>query len=379
MWERDGGRRLGRGRFPLVVLASLATLAGAGCGTTANTATGVAEVATSNTADEEGAGTDTTGDPGQADLDDSQEPGAGGEPEATGEGEADTGDNSSGGSRGGAEGRPPPATLPATMPASWADIDFYHGFTYDLDDFGRSVTVTDGEASEGEPGDVDYLYATVDQVIVGDADGDGTDEAAVILYFTTGGTGQFTDLFLYRLVDDEPVLVDRAGTGDRGHGGIIAAWFDGDDLVMDRYGGEAACCPDRQVTTWHRLEGDRLVTVGGPIESVLVFVSTSDPAPPEIKFLRGTTSAAVMGDGDGADVAVLEAGRGQTLTLTLYELDDAGLAEGVEVIDQTTGEAILDVGRGSTGEVRLPNDGFYALRPHSARGLFYFELFIDIR
>lgn len=249
----------------------------------------------------------------------------------------------------------------------WAEIDFLNfSYSQDFDDDDVFSTV-DGEFVRGEFGDPDFLSFSVVEVVYGDIGGGDTDEAMVSVAYNTGGTGQFSNVFVYEVVAGEPILLDRAGVGDRALGGIVEVEMEADELVIGRYDGEAACCPDRRVDVRYRLESGRLVAVSDPAETATIFVSSSDSVAPEIKFLVGTTSAFIVGDVSDDSFAILEAGRGQLLTLTMEELEGVTAVQGVELVDDND-EVLLTVGPGSSESVTLPYDGFYSLQGVSGGG-----------
>lgn len=263
-------------------------------------------------------------------------------------------------------------------PPDWADVDFLNHL-YALGDVHEAFVTVDGEFDRGEIGDEDFLSFSVVGVDYGDIGGGDLDEAVVTIAYYTGGTGQFSDVLVYAIDSGEPVLLDRAGVGDRGLGGIARVVVEADELVIDRSEGQAACCPDRRIRTRFRLDAGRLVAVSTPVEGALIFVTATEPEPPEIKFLRGTTSAFIVGDVTDGSFAILEAGRGQLLTLTVDDVEGLAAVEAVELVDDRN-EVLLSVRPGGSEGVTLPYDGFYSL--HGATGSVaapYVEFELSIR
>jgi len=83
-----------------------------------------------------------------------------------------------------------------------------------------AVQVTDGKF-EGKAGtDLEGTYFEVREVLYGDLDGDGHDEALVRTLCNTGGTGQFDEGFVYGSKNGKPVLLGRIPGGDRASGGV---------------------------------------------------------------------------------------------------------------------------------------------------------------
>ena len=269
-------------------------------------------------------------------------------------------------------------TTASTGGGSIADVDF-RNFTFrypsaasesgdDLDE----VTVTDGEYTAGESPDT--FYFEVVDVDLADLDGDGADEAAVSIYYNTGGSGQFTDVLVYRWANGAAEYVTDDGVGDRGDGGVDdvstspAASGTGVALVVRRNAeAEGACCPTALEERTLRLRGDRLVTIGEPERWGIVRVgvdadgnATTDPT--VVKFLPGTGRADLTGDATTPVAATFDATAGQTLDLSL---DADALADNpvVVVVSGPDGEA----GRIGTGfdpslQLRLPSSGTYRLQ-----------------
>ena len=104
-------------------------------------------------------------------------------------------------------------------------------------------------------------YALVDDVIYGDLDGNGSEEAIVLV--DSGGTGGLLGFLLYREGDPAPRMV-LAWTGYK-----VGVAVEGSRLVIHEpnyVGFEANCCPSSTTRTLNVLEGDRLVTLATEIE-----------------------------------------------------------------------------------------------------------------
>ena len=99
-------------------------------------------------------------------------------------------------------------------------------------------------------------YALIDDVEYGDLDGDGADEAIIML--ESGGTGGAFGFVLYREADFAPQLV-LAKSGYK-----LGTTIEGGKLVVVQpyyVGFEANCCPSAIDRTLNSLQGDELVTV----------------------------------------------------------------------------------------------------------------------
>ena len=167
-------------------------------------------------------------------------------------------------------------------------IDFKN-FTYEpgCSYEGQKVTVKNGEYSL-DKGD-DKLFFDVGEVTYGDLNGDQGEEAIVLTNCNTGGTGQFSEGFIYGAKDGKAELLSRIEGGDRAYGGLRSAKVENGLLVVERNdAGEngASCCPEFVVTSKYKLEGKTLKQVGGD--------QRRDLYPPQrVKFEKGSQSAFV--------------------------------------------------------------------------------------
>src|SRR5215212_2165008 len=87
-------------------------------------------------------------------------------------------------------------------------IDFKN-FTYEpycVGEEKRKITVKNGEYTLNK-GDYDRMYFTVTNVTYGDANGDQIEDAIVLTICNTGGTGQFSEGFIYGVKDGKPELL----------------------------------------------------------------------------------------------------------------------------------------------------------------------------
>lgn len=195
----------------------------------------------------------------------------------------------------------------------------------------QRLTVKDGEYSfeKQEDGYVDRLYFNVFEVAYGDLTGDRRDEAIVLTVCNTGGTGNFSEGFIYSMDGGQPKLAARIPGGDRAYGGLRTARVENGLLVVEsndvgEMGG--ACCPEIIVTTKYRLDGDKIVQSGAesrrpiyPSERVTFARGTSGktfkttiPAGEGKRFIvgaRANQNLIVSVDSENAQLRLLEDAR----------------------------------------------------------------------
>lgn len=145
-------------------------------------------------------------------------------------------------------------------------VDFKN-FTYVLGDLSgenkMKVTVKNGEFFRNK--EDDKLYFSVRSVEYGDINGDDKDEAFVITIYNSGGTGNFTDGFVFTLKNGKPVVLTGFEGGDRAEGGLVSAKVSNGILIVERYSpGEfgGACCPQVIETSRYKWNGKQLAQVG---------------------------------------------------------------------------------------------------------------------
>lgn len=191
-------------------------------------------------------------------------------------------------------------------------VDF-RNFTYDiqsLDGENKSkVTVEDGNYSRMS--EDDKYYFSVADVVYGDLDGDGKEEAAVGIIENTGGTGQFSSGLIFTMRGGKAVVLTKFEGGDRAYGGIAGANIAGGILTVERNApGDlgAACCAEFIETTRYKWNGKQLVQVG-KTESQELY-----PAE-RVSFKKGTSFSILSVKLDKYDRKrfVIGARKGQTL------------------------------------------------------------------
>ncbi len=152
------------------------------------------------------------------------------------------------------------------LPRGWQDVD------------SKEITLENGERGMTEDR-IGMSYLTTK---FGDADGDGKDEAFVILRVRTGGGAIPHLVYVFEWKDGAPEILWYFRTGDRSDGGLKRVYADKGNLVVELFGQDRyifgqmetlkivgdeprLCCPSnftrnvykREANTF-RLEGPRL-------------------------------------------------------------------------------------------------------------------------
>ena len=116
-------------------------------------------------------------------------------------------------------------------------------------------------AAPGSPDGTLSGYALIDDVIYGNLDSRGPEEAIVLV--DSGGTGGLLGFLVFREADPAPRLA-LVRTGYK-----IGVTLDGNKVVVSEpnyIGFEANCCPSSITRTLNVLDGDRLVTISTETE-----------------------------------------------------------------------------------------------------------------
>ncbi|MDK1029634.1 MAG: Gmad2 immunoglobulin-like domain-containing protein [Anaerolineae bacterium] len=125
----------------------------------------------------------------------------------------------------------------------------------------RLVQLTDGQYEEGTPGGTDYLSITLsDQITGGDLNGDGQNEAVVIVSENYGESGSFVFLVVYEYRGGEPVFLSSVFLDD--HPEINALTVEDGQVFLDiqtHASDDALCCPSSQSLRHYKLDGTNLI------------------------------------------------------------------------------------------------------------------------
>ncbi|MEO8043239.1 MAG: hypothetical protein ABI646_11555 [Acidobacteriota bacterium] len=217
-------------------------------------------------------------------------------------------------------------------------VDFKN-FTHSVHCLGETperITVKNGEYSKEtqEDGYVDRFYLQVFEVVYGDVNGDGRDDAIVLTVCNTGGTGHFSEGLIYSMRSGKPSLIARIPGGDRAYGGLRSARVEKGLLVVEtndvgEMGG--ACCPEFVVTTRYKV-------VGGKLQKSRAATRAPVDAAQRVRFARGASGSTFKTDIGGSESKkfIVGARAGQTLvvsvdrdTATVRLLTAARVTEGV--------------------------------------------------
>jgi len=193
----------------------------------------------------------------------------------------------------------------------------FKNFTYSAycaDEETEKIRVKNGEFSKETKIDdfTEHFYFNIFSIKYGDLNGDKKDEAVILSVCNTGGTGNFTEGFIYTLKAGKPVLLARIGGGDRAFGGLREATVENGLLVIDqndRDRNQANCCSEYAVISKYRLNGSKLNLVGQRVSRALY------PSQ-RVSFDKGTSKTTLTVTVDEIKRFKIGARAGQTLTVS---------------------------------------------------------------
>jgi heat shock protein HslJ len=137
--------------------------------------------------------------------------------------------------------------------------------------------LTDGEYRKPiVEGSATELVIRLMDVALGDLDGDGVSDAAVVLVTDPGGSGTFFELAAVVNQDGNPEHVTSVSLGDRMQ--IEALSIEAGQIIVEMitHGpDDPMCCPTQQVVQTYVLQGDTLVLVSS---EVISYEPAGDPA-----------------------------------------------------------------------------------------------------
>lgn len=246
------------------------------------------------------------------------------------------------------------SSLSALAQTDIRKVDF-ENFTYEPSCAGEEttkVTVKNGEftSEKQEDGYVDRFFFKVFNMIYGNLNGEKAEEAVILSVCNTGGTGNFTEGFVYSMKRGKPTLIARIPGGDRADGGLRKAVIEDGLIVLEYNDPEktaGACCPEGTVTQKLRVTGGKVVEVGAPVKRDL-FPSQ------RVSFAKGASSATLnlRIPAESGRRLVVGARAGQTLTFSVNnEKIDFRLLGDIEVTTSNAGFT-----------AKLPNNGDFTIQ-----------------
>lgn len=245
-------------------------------------------------------------------------------------------------------------------------IDFKN-FTYVIGNLSgenkMKVTVKNGEFFRNK--EDDKLYFSVQSVEYGDINGDGQDEAIVTTVYNSGGTGNFSDGFVFTLKNGKPIVLTGFEGGDRAYGGLVSAKVSNGILVVERnspgeFGG--SCCAEFIETTRYRWNGKQLAQIG-KTESRELYPAT------RISFTKGSSMSIFDVNIPKGEIKrfVVTARSGQTLRVTsnakpaksvFYRLvrgdgDEKDIANGMTVKLNKNGDYVFELSNNTENDLSI--------------------------
>src|SRR5438477_12032199 len=106
---------------------------------------------------------------------------------------------------------------------------------------------------------------SVDSVVYGDLDGDGTDEAVVHLNYGTGGTQNWDFLYIFKRTHNRTHLIALLESGSRAYGGLVRRSIENGQLVLDFADAERRvrdCCSEGFIRVRYRYRNGAFVEEG---------------------------------------------------------------------------------------------------------------------
>jgi len=244
-------------------------------------------------------------------------------------------------------------------------VDF-RNFTYSAYCAGEEpekITVKDGEYSKETQmeGYVDQVWFRVFSIKYGDLNSDKDDEAVVLSTCNTGGTGFFTEGFIYSMQSGKPILLARIPGGDRAFGGLREATVENGILIVKRNdAGEdgGACCPQFILTERYHLGANDIQEIGKierrPFVDTerITFTKGSSSKTFKVTLAAGESKRYVVGARAGQKLTVFV--NNNKIVVTLLEgSDDSSESNHLSVDLTKTGDHTIEVRNNNESDIEI--------------------------
>lgn len=173
---------------------------------------------------------------------------------------------------------PPPTVRPAAAPLtleSLKNAEYPSGFQA-----GKKARLSDGKYEEAiQPGSASRIRISLYRLYaLGDLNGDGAEDAAVVLVSSGGGSGTFYDLVAVLNDGGTPRATAVASLGDRVNVENLSVKSGEITVEMVAQGPQdPLCCPTQKVTRTFKLQGDKLVQAAATPAPTATVRATSTP------------------------------------------------------------------------------------------------------
>jgi predicted small lipoprotein YifL len=218
----------------------------------------------------------------------------------------------------------------------------------------KKARLTDGKYEEEiVPGSASKLVIVVypDMYAFGDLNGDGVDDAAVVLATSGGGSGTF--ISLEAVINDKgtPKHIASASLGDRARIQSIAIQSGEITVNMITHGPQdPLCCPTLEVTQKYKLQGDKLTQVSSTSATSVSFAGTykaqlpaADAAGRNLTLVLNADKSATLTTEYIGKGTIVQKGTwsssGSSVTVTLTEQD--GRPVKVEITFELKGDELV--------------------------------------
>lgn len=150
-----------------------------------------------------------------------------------------------------------PASLPTVQPLT---AEMLRNGTYVLPESKETVTLVDGKFDRADSMENILHVTLMDPIAFGDLDGDGAEDAAIVLSENMGGTGFFMSVVIILNQGGAPVQSASRFLDDRAqlNGLVIMNGRIAVDAVIHGRD-DPMCCPNFPVVETMRLQGDKLI------------------------------------------------------------------------------------------------------------------------